>query len=197
MRLDPQDTYSGLALIGKALGSPLRRLEEDVRAGGWCAAAIAATCQLVTSDAFLVALWLSLAASAWDYFAGVRLAKHRGAYSSQFAHAGMMGKVSGVAILFLVRGLESWVTKFGGVNTHGYVATALTLGLIVAELRSIAHNREGWGAAPIPILSQILDWVDSLAASWIPARRPTQEELAARQARTGERPVPAPESGTR
>ena len=185
MRLDPHDTYSGLALIGKALLSPLRRLD-DVPFGGWCAAALGALCQLATKDAFLVILWISLAASTWDYFAGVRLTKHRRSYTSQLPSAGMWGKISGVALLLLVRVLEAWVTTFGGLNTRGYIATALTLGLVVAELRSIAHNRAEWGAAPIPVLSQLLDFFDSLAASWIPARRPTREELAAREARAAE-----------
>jgi hypothetical protein len=195
MRLHSHDTYSGLAVVAKALASPFRRLEEDVHAGGWCAASIAATCQFLTSDAFFVALWLSIAASAWDYFAGVRLAKHRGTYSSQLAHAGWMGKVSGIVLLMLVRVLEAWVTRFVGFDSHGYIATALGVGLVIAEFRSIVHNRAEWGAQPIPVLGQLLDFFDSLSASLIPAKRPTQEELAARAARTAETRVPTPQGG--
>jgi hypothetical protein len=142
MRLDLHDTYSGLALIGKSLMSPLKRLEDDVRAGGWLAAPVVALWQLATRDAFTVILTISLLASAWDYFAGVRLAKHRNRYNSTLASAGMWGKISGVALLLLVRALELWVNWFGELHTNGYIATGLTFALTVAELRSIAHNRE-------------------------------------------------------
>lgn len=183
MRLAPHDTYSGLSLIGKALFSPIRRLEDDVHAGGWLMAMTGGLWQLATQGAFARLVWIAVVASAWDYFAGVRLAKHRGTYNNALAHAGWMGKVSGVVLILVLKLLEDWVVSYGGVDTKGVAATALTFALLVAELRSIAHNRQGWGAQPIPVLSPLLDWFDSLASAMIPARRPTPTEIAARAGR--------------
>jgi hypothetical protein len=198
MRLGSHDTYS-FALIGKALLAPLRHWRDDVHTGGWISATFGAAWSFVTGDIFTGILAIAMLSGAWDYFAGVRLAKHRGTYNSALAHAGWMGKISGIALVLLVRILEAWAVRFVRFDGHGWsfdtygsVSAALGLGLVIAELRSIAHNRSEWGAPPIPVLNQLLAFFDSLAASWIPARRPTAEEIAAREAREREVRIPTP-----
>jgi hypothetical protein len=86
--------------------------------------------------------------------------------------------------VLLVRLVEGWLYAHAFVDTRGGIATALTVSLIVVDLQSIAHHRESFGATPIPVLSQLLAWLQELfASSRIPGRAPHRRRRARRSQR--------------
>ena len=150
------------------LSSPVRRLDETPVWGG-IVATIAAVWQAAVHDLFASSLVIVLIAGVADYCVGVKAARHAGhPYNARVAHAGVMGKISGVILLFLLRLVEWWASTHGLVETNGAVATAVAVSLVCVDLQSIATHRESFGARPIPVLSQVLTWLQQLALSRIP-----------------------------
>lgn len=145
-----------------ALSSPMARYED---APTWAHAlgVGAAVWQFVSNDTFVGALILLFLSGVFDYIVGVKAARFRGEYDPKLAHAGAMGKMSGILILFLIRGGEFWSQHYGVVNTHGALSTAIAVSLFAVDLQSIAHHREGFGAAPIPVLGAVIEWLQTFA----------------------------------
>lgn len=150
------DRLAGAYPTVQALLSPVQRLGE-VPVAGWAAAIFAGLSQWLLADRFNGALGILVLAAVLDFAFGIRAAKHVGIpYKPGLAHAGAMGKLSGFALLLLVRLLEGWAFQSGFVDTKGGFAVMLAVALIVVDLTSIAHHRETFGATPIPILGQLL-----------------------------------------
>lgn len=148
--------------------SPLERLEVTPTSGK-VFAAIAGIYQYLRTDAFSGALLLVIFIGMVDYWLGVKAAKSTNSYDPVIAHRGVMGKICGVLLLFLVRLVESYIQAQGLGNTHGAAATAIAISLFAVDLQSIEHHREEFGAAPIPVISAILAWLQRLASDRIPA----------------------------
>ena len=161
MKFSPADRLLAI------LTSPVRRLDEIPVWGGITATA-AAMWQLAVDDLFASSLVIVLVAGVADYCVGVKAARHANRYDARAAHAGAMGKMSGLILLFLLRLLEWWASSHELVTTNGAIATAVAVSLICVDLQSIATHRESFGARPIPVLSQVLNWLQQLALSRIP-----------------------------
>jgi hypothetical protein len=167
MRFDPTN---GTTRLWKVLASPLERLD-DAPLWGRVLAALGFVWQLLRSDRFAGAAALVVLCGVVDYFVGVRAATSQGRYDPRVAHAGAMGKMSGILLLLLVRAVEGWLLAQSFLDTKGGIATALAVSLIAVDLQSIAHHRETFGARPIPVISNILGWLQALAASRVPDER--------------------------
>lgn len=131
----------------------------------------------VKADTFWGALCILVLCAGFDYIVGRQAAKlrpvgHPHAYNPKLAHAGAMGKLTGIVLVLLVRVLEGWLEIHGyAALGSGGIATALTVSLIAVDLQSIDHHRKSFGAAPIPVLSHILNGLQSLASSRVAFRR--------------------------
>src|SRR5690349_2868445 len=115
---------SGMKLQAYAILTPIDRLL-DAAAWNRIIAIAGATVGYLITDVFTSALALIVLSGACDYFLGVQTAKRRNAYDAGIAHAGAIGKVSGVMIMLLVRMAEHWMMSQGVGNTRGWIAAAL------------------------------------------------------------------------
>lgn len=155
------------ARLSAVLLSPFDRLESGPL-WGRTFAVFGAIYQFIRTDAFSGALLLVIAIAVVDYWLGVKAAKSTNTYDPVIAHRGVMGKISGILLLFLVRLVEGYIQVQGLGNTRGAAATAIAISLFAVDLQSIAHHREAFGAAPIPVLSSLLAWLQRIASSRIP-----------------------------
>lgn len=128
-------------------------------------AILAALVQYIEHDAFGFALFILIASGVFDYYYGVKAARYLGKYDPMLAHAGAMGKLGGVLLLFLVRLIEHYIHVQGLLDTHGAAATAVAVSLIAMDIQSVAHHRESFGARPIPILSALLSRFQSVVSA--------------------------------
>lgn len=144
-----------------ALIVPFDRLGDTPRWGVF-GASFAAAWQYAITDIFTTALFLIVLSGMFDYLLGVRAAKLRRAYDSEIAHAGFLSKISGVGLMMLVRIAEQWMLSAGVVDTHGWIAAALTLSLFAVDLESIQAKREELGGRPIPALGSFTTMLHNL-----------------------------------
>lgn len=160
------DHFTG-GRLATAFVSPIERALE-VPWWGKVGAIAAATTQYVVTDMFGGALILVFAAMTVDYGVGVTAAKRLGKYEPRLAQQGAMGKITGLLLLILLRLFEAYAHAQGVIDTRGGLATAVAIGLFTVDLQSIAHHRESFGAAPIPVLSKIFEWLQAFAGSKVP-----------------------------
>lgn len=169
----PPQEMRGWRWLARLAVSPVVRLE-DVPGRGWLLASLSAVVQYIRADAFLWLLLIVLVVAAIDYLVGSRVAKTQGVYSPERAHAGALGKITGVLLVLIVRGVEDWVTNHapgwleGIPDSHGALAMIVAMGLLLVDLQSIAKHREALGAAPIPVLGRLLEWAHAALKSKIP-----------------------------
>jgi phage-related holin len=154
-------------LAFNAFLTPLMRLDETP-AWGKMLGALLAVWHYVTHDLFGGVLFLVFITGAADYLFGVRAAKHAGTYDPRIAHAGFIGKLSGMVLIFILRFFEHWASTNSLIDTKGALSIALAISLFAVDLQSIAHHRESFGARPIPVLSNILSWLQALASKRVP-----------------------------
>lgn len=169
MRVPDTDVWS----IKKLLVQPLDRLATDTPTWGWALAWLGGFWQWLRGDAFSSLLALIVLIAAADYYWGVKAARLSDRFNPLLAQRGWHGKMSGVVLLLGVRLFEGWGATAGFVDSKGGIATALGVALLSVDLQSIAHHRESFGAAPIPILSAILAWMRSVVAVKLPPPRRT------------------------
>jgi hypothetical protein len=158
------------ARISAVFIAPIDRLE-TVPTWGKAIALIAAMVQFVQQSAFVSALLMVLLASLADYLVGVRAARLTNSFNPLVAKKGLYGKIVGVFLLFAIRGAEGFLSNRGWAGphgTHGMAATAVAISLFAVEVQSIAHSRELLGAAPIPVLGKVLEWLQRFADSKVP-----------------------------
>jgi phage-related holin len=150
-----------------SLTAPVDRLLD---APGWAKgiAIIAALVQYIETDAFGGTLTLVVVTGIIDFYVGTKAARWLGVYDPRMAHAGAMGKVTGVLFLLITRLMEHFLFTESLLNTRGAVATAIGMSLVLVDLQSIAHHRETFGATPIPVLSQCLDLLQRIIRAKIP-----------------------------
>jgi len=160
----------------RLLAQPVDRLAEETPRWGWGLAWVGGAWQWLRGDAFTQLLFLIIAIAACDYYYGTKHARADGLFSPDLARRGWHGKASGIVLLLGVRLFEGWAAAHAFVDTRGGVATALGIALLTVDLQSIAHHRERFGAAPIPVLSAVLAWMRSVG----PVRIPTQPSIEVR-----------------
>lgn len=160
-------TSSETRLTLSALMTPLQRVE-DAPTWGKLLGVLLAVWQYVTHDLFGGALLLVFVTGAVDYVLGIKAAKHAGTYDPKIAHAGFIGKLSGMLLIFILHFFEHWARLHSFIDTRGALAIALAISLFAVDLQSIAHHRESFGARPIPVLSNILGWLQALASKRVP-----------------------------
>lgn len=158
--------FSDYRLID-VLMSPVERLV-TAPPWAWCVGMCATAFQVLSKDIFSGAIILVFIVGIVDYLFGFKAAKLRGDYQPSLAHAGAMGKISGLILLLVLRLIEGWLWLTNIIDTGGIVATAVAVSLIAVDIQSIAHHRESFGAKPIPVLSQALAWIQNIFTSRIP-----------------------------
>lgn len=161
------NTSSETRLTLSAVLTPIQRAE-DAPVWGKLLGLLFAVWQYVTHDLFGGALLLVFVTGAFDYLLGVKAAKHAGTYDPKVAHAGFIGKLSGMVLIFILHFFEHWARLHGFIDTKGALAIALAISLFAVDLQSIAHHRESFGARPIPVLSNIFSWLQALAGKKVP-----------------------------
>ncbi len=165
--------------LKKVLIIPLERLASDTPTWGWALAWIGGAWQWLSGDTFSSLLALIVLLAGADYYYGVKAARLQHRFSPSVAQRGWHGKMSGIVLLLGVRLFEGWAASFGLVNSQGGIATALGIALLTVDLQSIAHHREAFGAAPIPLLSAVLAWMKTVGPPGRtppPPPEPTAEE---------------------
>lgn len=151
------------------LVQPVERLAADTPFWGWVVALLGSTWQWLAGDAFTTLLLLIVSVAGCDYYYGTKAAYLNGQFSPQMARRGWHGKMSGIVLLLAVRLFEGWASLAHYVDSRGSVATLLGIALLSVDLQSIAHHREAFGAAPIPVLGPILAWMRTIG----PIREPS------------------------
>lgn len=170
---------SGYHLQAYAYIAPFDRLLD---APNWAHAfgVIGSVLTYLVTDLFTSALFLIAASGCVDYMLGIRIAKARKVYDPAIAHAGVISKISGIAIMMLARMAEYWMMNAGVVNTRGMIAAGLTLSLFAVDLDGIQAKREQLGARPIPGLSKFTHFLNSIIERGLPSTAPVREERAQR-----------------
>lgn len=171
-----------------ALLAPLYRLQEaswgerllGLAAGFW---------SFLTTDSFVLLMFLLVMSGTFDTIYGRRVAIALDRYDQSKAELGLQSKIMGLAMAALIRGFEAWWAaaivggRLEGLHTHGYLAMAVAATLFVHDLKSIQEKRVRFGQPPLPIITQVLDVLDGLAAM-LGAGPPKDAQLRAR--RTGD-----------
>lgn len=160
------DLRAGAQLV-QAITAPFDRLM-TLPWWGQLIAFLGGVLQFIQHDTFGGALFVVLVVGVIDYWCGVKAARYIGVYDPKMAHAGAMGKITGVLLLFVTRLMEHLVFTQGLINTHGAVASSIAVSLILVDIQSISHHRETFGATPIPILSRGLVVVRAIIEAKFP-----------------------------
>jgi hypothetical protein len=168
------DDARPFAMYGICLLRPLQRIDE---APAW-AKALAPVGGLLTAilnDAILLQLLaLYLFAGVVDFVIGAMIAQRERAYNADRARAGVLGKVSALVLVMLLRALEAVLAQLAPVNSSGLIAGSAALVLFLQELRSINTHRETLTGRPVPLLGALFDRLDRVAESIM--QRGTQED---------------------
>jgi phage-related holin len=151
----------------QAIAAPVDRLL-DMPAWAQLLALLGGVAQFVEHDTFGGALAMVLFSGIVDYWCGVKAARFLGVYDPKMAHAGAMGKITGILLLLIMRLMEHLVFTEGLINTHGALATSIGVSLILVDLQSISHHRETFGATPIPVVSKGLGVVRDILEAKFP-----------------------------
>lgn len=155
-----------MRVYGIAAVSPLLRIR-DMQTGEWLVSLLAGTVTLaLKASTFAQLLALLVVSSMVDYVVGRRVAKIRGVYDPVMAHAGAVGKIVGVVLVFLVRGFEFAFVPY--YDTRGVIATVLATGLFVVDLESIHFHRMQLGSKPIPGFAHIVRFIRGLSQKALP-----------------------------
>lgn len=125
-------------------------------------AIIVGTWQFVFSDLQIVAGLFMLICAAGDFWSGTKVAKLDGLYTSVAAHRGMATKVMSLLLVLLVRLAEQVLFLADVGDTKGMLAVTAAVAFGIADMRSIMYHREALGAAPIPIISSLLDRISAV-----------------------------------
>lgn len=160
------DLRAGEQLL-RAIAAPVDRLL-DLPPWAQLLALLGGMVQYIEHDTFGAALTMVVVSGVVDYWCGVKAAKYLMVYDPQMAHAGAMGKVTGVLLLLIMRLLEHLIFTEGILNTHGAISASIGISLMLVDLQSIAHHRETFGAAPIPIMSRCLELVRTVLEAKLP-----------------------------
>lgn len=168
-----RDALPDVLPLKRLLLQPLERVASDTPTWGWMLAWTGGIWQWIKGDAFSTLLVLIVLIAGYDYYCGVKSARLAKMFDPVLASRGWHGKMSGLVLLLGIRVFEGWAAASHLVDSKGGIATALGIALLTVDLQSIAHHREGFGAAPIPILSNILEWMRGIVAVKAP---PSREE---------------------
>lgn len=171
MRAHPCPPRNPTAFLSLVILVPVERIQ-DSPAYARVLAFAAALVSAVLADLFTGMLALLCASSAVDYYVGRKVARLKGKYRPEVARAGAYSKVGGILLLLLVRFFTFYLARHGILDTRGFVATGLAVGLFVVDLESIEHHRKRLGARPIPGLSQALGWMRGLQDRMLPPDPP-------------------------
>lgn len=147
-------------LYGVALISPLVRLR-DMGGGEWLMAALLSLAGLIWGELTMRVLLVLILSGAWDYYVGRGTAKRRQEFSPVLAHAGVVGKASGIVLVLLVFLLEAALAPH--VDTRHLPSLALALGLVIVDLESIHDHRVKAGIAPIPLFGDVIEFLKRIA----------------------------------
>lgn len=154
----------------QALAAPVDRLL-DMPPWAQLLALLGGVAQFVQHDTFGGALAMIMFSGVVDYWCGVKASRYLGVYDPKMAHAGAMGKITGILLLLITRLMEHLLFTEGLINTHGSVATSIAVSLILVDLQSIAHHRETFGASPIPVVSKGLGFVRAVLEAKFPGAK--------------------------
>lgn len=169
--------------VKQLLIQPIERVVADTPFWGWVIALLGSSWQWISGDAFTTLLLLIVGVAACDYYYGTKAAFLNDRFSPQMARRGWHGKMSGIVLLLAVRLFEGWASLAHYVDSRGSVATLLGIALLSVDLQSIAHHREAFGAAPLPVLGPILAWMRSLGPIKEPSLSPRLEVPKSRASR--------------
>lgn len=154
---------------------PLVRIA-DAPPGVWlAAAAIGATEFLLRLDLFVLAWFLLFGVAAFDYAIGSVRADIEGRYDDDIRRAKLLGKVTGLSVMWFVYGAELLVLR-AGLDTGRVFSVTLTALLIIDELRGLNRHKRELTGRPVPLLGDILDWLERILSRRIaPPTEPAPE----------------------
>lgn len=151
---------TGRSLYTLAILSPFIRLQK-MGAPEWVISAAVGVLGLLWQQMTVRILVVLMVSSAIDYWLGRGRAKRRGEFSPTLAHAGAIGKVAGIALVMLLLMLEHAIASV--VHTGGLLSLAVAMGLLIVDLESIHDHRVKSGARPIPLFSQVISYLKTVA----------------------------------
>lgn len=152
-----------------ALLAPLYRLQ-DASWGERALGLILGIWTFVSQDLFIGLAALLFLSGTADTIYGRRVALACGKYDQARAELGLQSKIMGLVMAVLIRGFEAWWAaaivggRLNGFHTYGYLSMAVAATLFVHDLKSIQEKRVRFGQPPIPVLTQVLNVLDGLAA---------------------------------
>lgn len=123
------------------------------------------------TDAFMFVTLLLVASGTADTIYGRALHKKLDNYDQLTAEIGLLSKVMGIVMVLLIRGFEGWWSRvivngpFDGWHTAGFLSMSIAVTLFVHDLKSIQEKRIRFGQPPLPVLTQVLKLLDTIAAS--------------------------------
>lgn len=124
----------------------------------------------VTADGFAFLVLLLVASGTADTIYGRTMAHRLNQYDQAKADIGLHSKIMGVVLALLIWGFELWWANalvdgpLNGLHTAGFLSAAVALTLFVNDLKSIQEKRMRFGQPPLPVLSQVLAFLDRLAS---------------------------------
>lgn len=159
--------------ISHAVLAPLQRILESPWSDRLVGVAAAALTTL-WNDIFIILWFLALASAVTDTVYGRRLHLILEDYDPRTAEIGLHGKLAGLTMAIIVRGVE-WavaarlLVTLEGLNGFSFLAFVVGQGLFSAamaatllgqDLRSIQEKRERFGQEPIPVFTAAMRLLD-------------------------------------
>lgn len=164
------------AEFGAIVFTPIERL---MAAPDWAklVAASVGVGQFLYNDLLSVSIAFMLACAAGDWYAGTKVAKLDGVYSSVAATRGTSTKVISLILVGIVWLGELVIRRAGG-DTGGMLTVIAAVAYGVNDAMSMVHHREALGAGRIPIVSAIIERIGALMGSKLPPGPPTPQRRA-------------------
>lgn len=146
---------------------PFVRIDEMAWWGRVAAAALG-TVQAIAADIFTGVIVAAVVLEALDWFWGRLAAQRRGDFDRARAALGLRTKILDVLLIVVVRLVELWLHRQGGVATGGWVATAIAGGLVCDNMDSIESHRAELGLRPMWGIGILVRWARAASERLLP-----------------------------
>lgn len=151
-------SVDSMKLYIASVESQFDRVPEWAKMIGFMVSAV----NLIVGDILTPVLCLIAVASGVDWFFGRIVAMKKGTYQKDLSTYGWQVKMGVLLIIMLVRGFEAWLVLLNIIDTHGFVATAIAVGIFIDELDSIDENLRALNGKGVPGLGRALTWMRSI-----------------------------------
>lgn len=167
------------------LGTPLLRIQE-LSVNEKLLSVMGGTLVFFWTHIFAFPFLMMIVLGGVDWKVGMWIAENKvlpngeTAYSEIRARLGLVAKVLGIFLTLAIFAFELWVydslskdVDLGAfARGRGWAGTAIAIGFVVMEMKSLNRKRRDSGGPEIPVLDKVFGWLDWISGSMAPKKGP-------------------------